>query len=75
MSCMHETGPLIFFFIDKSEDIHVSTNHIDWKCSCVKTFGPKALTTPLDRLFLEGETFFLFSAHAEDVDCKGCICL
>ena len=53
----------------------MSTNHIDWKCSCVKTFGPKALTTPLDRLFLEGETFFLFSTHAEDVDCKGCICL
>ena len=54
----------------------MSTEHVDWKCSCVKKFGPKALTTPLDRLFQEDETFFFsFSAHAEDVDYKACICL
>ena len=37
-------------------------------------FGPKALTTSVDRPFLEDGTFleFLsFSAHVEDVDCRG----
>ena len=51
---------------------------VDRKCSCVKKLGPKTLTTPLDRLFLEDGTFvefFSFSAHAEDVDCRGCICV
>ena len=94
MSCTHEPGPLIsFFFIDEGGEIRVIVIHAQYreqrstlstvhtkyrKCSCVKKLGPKTLTTPLDRLFLEDGTFvefFSFSAHAEDVDCRGCICL
>ena len=93
MSCTHETGPLIFFFIDEGGEIRVIVIHAQYreqrstlstvhtkyrKCSCVKKLGPKTLTTPLDRLFLEDGTFvefFSFSAHAEDIDCRGCICL
>ena len=41
-------------------------------------FGPKALTTSIDRLSLEDGIyvkFFSFSAYAEDVDYRGYFCL
>ena len=76
MACMRRTGPLTFFFHSgKDGDVHVSDNDVDRERSCARCLGQRQ---SIDRLFLEEGTFveFLsFSAHAEDVDCRGYFCL